>query len=52
MYTDSMALAQRVDIEEGECLLALEELHGGDLPYDIWSESWLHQRRAISTTYP
>jgi hypothetical protein len=30
--TDSMALAQRTDVQEGECLLALEELHGGDLP--------------------
>ena len=29
--TDSMALAQRTDVQEGECLLALEELHGGDL---------------------
>lgn len=26
-----MALAQRVDVQEGECLLALKELHGGDL---------------------
>jgi hypothetical protein len=32
MCTDSMALAQGTDVEEGECLLALEELHGGDLP--------------------
>jgi len=27
-----MALAQRANIQEGECLLALEELHRGDLP--------------------
>lgn len=27
-----MTSAQRADVEEGECLLALEELHGGDLP--------------------
>ena len=26
-----MALAQGTDVQEGECLLALEELHGGDL---------------------
>ena len=26
-----MALAQGTNVEEGECLLALEELHGGDL---------------------
>ena len=30
--TDSMALAQWTDVQEGECLLALKELHGGDLP--------------------
>lgn len=35
VYTHGMALAQGVDIQEGECLLALEELHGGDLPYGL-----------------
>lgn len=29
--TDSVALAQGVDVQEGEGLLALKELHGGDL---------------------
>jgi hypothetical protein len=35
IYTDSMALAQRLDIHEGKDLLALEELHGGNLPYEL-----------------
>lgn len=26
-----MALAQGTNVQEGECLLALKELHGGDL---------------------
>ena len=26
-----MALAQGTNVQEGECILALEELHGGDL---------------------
>ena len=29
--TDSMASAQRVDVQEGISLVALEELHAGDL---------------------
>jgi len=28
-----MAVAERVDVKEGECLLALKELHRRDLPY-------------------
>jgi hypothetical protein len=36
--TDSMASAQRVDVQEGICLVALEELHGRDLACGKWSE--------------
>jgi hypothetical protein len=35
VYTDSVALAQRLDVHEGKDLLALEELHGGNLPYEL-----------------
>lgn len=36
--TDSMASAQRVDVQEGIGLVALEELHGRDLACGKWSE--------------
>jgi len=32
-----MALAQGANVQEGKCLLALEELHGGDLPCGLVS---------------
>jgi hypothetical protein len=48
IYTDSMALAQRLDVHEGKDLLALEELHGGNLPYELVREAQLHQWLVVS----
>lgn len=42
-----MSPAERVDVQEGESLLALKELHGRDLAC-AWSASRLRVWRAIS----
>lgn len=33
-----MALAERVDVEEGECLVGLQDLEAGDLAWHGWDE--------------
>lgn len=37
--TDSMSVAERVDVQESKGLLALKELHRGDLPYSTCGQN-------------
>lgn len=41
MFTNSVALAQWVDVEEREGLVALKQLHGGNLPCGSGQDQWL-----------
>lgn len=45
-----MSAAERLDVKEGEGLVALEELHGGDLAWRGISGSFIRGR--VEVRYP